>query len=251
MNILFQSKQAVFGATNVEDGAFSPLSVAPHDPASPLVASFVSRVDELVRAKGIFPEEIVTLRMCHGNDVEVASLDGEVLFSNVDGLVTKDDGVLLVITGADCPPVFVLDEATHAIGLAHSGRRGTLGNIAKELVEKMKNEFGSDPSAMSAVIGPGICAAHYEVTDDIAKPFELLYPDRVKISEKAGHANLDLAGIVKDELVASGLAPKAIQQVGGCTFEQENQWFSHRRDEQRNIENLRLNVFFAMISQTG
>lgn len=92
-------------------------------------------------------------------------------YSDIDGLVTNEKGITLVTTFADCVPLYFADEKHRAIGLAHSGWKGTIGRIGKAVTERMKQEFGTEPEDIKAAIGPSICVNCYEVSKDLAEEF--------------------------------------------------------------------------------
>ncbi len=75
-------------------------------------------------------------------------------YDDVDGLVTNVQGICLSTFYADCVPLFFVDPVKKAIGLSHSGWRGTVGKIGKKTVEKMQEEYGSNPKDILAAIGP-------------------------------------------------------------------------------------------------
>jgi hypothetical protein len=265
--ILFStSDRFLFGGTTIEDGSFFPLSRVTEGIASQAMRSsdaltaarpgnvpqssslarehtaeqFFSYFREVLAANGIFPKKIVSARMCHGTTIARATVDGESIFFDTDGLVTNEPGIALAITGADCAPIFACDEMTGAIGLAHSGRRGTQANIASQLVHEMSVECGSRPSQLSAIIGPGICAEHYEVSEEIAREF---------VPAFCRDRHLDLPKMIASELHGAGLAPNRVQDVDQCPFELSDRWFSWRRASQAGFApaDIRLQVFFAMI----
>lgn len=91
---------------------------------------------------------------------------------NTDGLVTNIRGAHICISVADCIPLCFVDPSKKAIGIAHSGRKGTQFKIGKNVVEKMTETFGSDPKDIIATIGPGICQSCYEVGSEILTEFE-------------------------------------------------------------------------------
>src|SRR5205814_7030273 len=62
-----------------------------------------------------------------------------------------------------CAAVFLADRATPAIGLAHSGKAGTAGNIIGHTLRVMREQFGTDPRDCLACISPSIGPCHYEV----------------------------------------------------------------------------------------
>jgi copper oxidase (laccase) domain-containing protein len=81
----------------------------------------------------------------------------------VDALITRQKNLSLVIRVADCGPVWIHCEKTGAIGLVHSGRKGTEAGIVGATIRRMREEFGSEPSSMLALLGPCIRPPHYDV----------------------------------------------------------------------------------------
>lgn len=92
-------------------------------------------------------------------------------FEDVDGLITNERGITLVTTYADCVPLYFVDIKNRAIGLSHSGWRGTVGRMGLTTIKAMKEEYGTEPEDVIAAIGPSICANCYEVSKDVAQEF--------------------------------------------------------------------------------
>ena len=92
-------------------------------------------------------------------------------YSDVDGMITNVPGIVLVTSYADCVPLYFVDPVRKAIGLSHSGWKGTVGHIGQKTVEKMHEVYGSEPKDIVAAIGPSICQSCYEVSDDVAEAF--------------------------------------------------------------------------------
>ncbi|MBR5731998.1 MAG: laccase domain-containing protein, partial [Lachnospiraceae bacterium] len=97
----------------------------------------------------------------------------------IDGQITDTPGTVLISYGADCAPIYLIDEEHHAIGLCHSGWKGTLNAIAKCTAELMAKTYGTDPEALTALIGPSISKENYEVGYDVAGPFIEKYDIKV------------------------------------------------------------------------
>ncbi|MDE7043493.1 MAG: polyphenol oxidase family protein, partial [Acetatifactor sp.] len=121
------------------------------------------------RILGCGPEDMVASHQTHTVNIRrVTAADrgkGIVLsrdYENIDGLMTDEKGIALVTFYADCVPLLFLDPVHHAIGLAHSGWRGTVGRMGQRMTEAMAETFGSRPSEMIAAIGPSICRECYE-----------------------------------------------------------------------------------------
>lgn len=106
----------------------------------------------------------------HGNAVAVVpgaaritAPDGLSVVPGVDGLVTGGTEVVLAIYVADCGAIWLADRRTGAIGLVHSGKKGTEGNILGVALQTMAREYGSDPRDVVAVLSPCIRPPDYEV----------------------------------------------------------------------------------------
>jgi len=81
----------------------------------------------------------------------------------VDGLITAATGTLLTIYVADCAAIWLADRRSGAIGLLHSGKKGTDGNILGVALRKMGMEFGTRPEDVTAVLSPCIRPPQYEI----------------------------------------------------------------------------------------
>lgn len=106
----------------------------------------------------------------HGNGVAVvpesstvAAPDGLPMVPGVDGLVTADAGSLLAIYVADCGAIWLADRKSGAIGLLHSGKKGTESGILGRALDVMRQRFGTRPEDVTAVLGPCIRPPDYEV----------------------------------------------------------------------------------------
>ncbi|MEO8614793.1 MAG: polyphenol oxidase family protein [Luteolibacter sp.] len=94
---------------------------------------------------------------------QIMAPDGMPVVPGVDGLITCEPGVVLAIYVADCGPIWLADQQTGAIGLLHSGRKGTEANIFQAALAAMARDFGTRPEDVVAVLGPCIRVPDYEV----------------------------------------------------------------------------------------
>lgn len=150
---------------------------------------------------------------------------------SVDALVTNDPDVTLVTYYADCTPVFFVDTKTHAIGLAHAGWRGTVGEISRNAVEKMTFEFNTDPEDLVCAIGPVIGKCCYEVGADCADEFVKLFGADSPVITKGAKADkfmIDLALANKLILLKAGVKEENIVISDLCTQCSSDLLWSHR-----------------------
>ena len=99
----------------------------------------------------------------HGNAVAAVTAGSAPKSPRVDALITRDPQVLLGIYVADCCAVFLVDSPRNAIGLVHSGKKGTELNIVGAAIQKMAIEFGTVPADLVAQLSPCIRPPFYEV----------------------------------------------------------------------------------------
>ena len=116
------------------------------------------------RSLGFGAMPLATVEQVHGNRVAVVGTDtGSQPASGADGMVTDRRNIALGIYVADCCALYLVDPVKRAIGLAHSGRKGTELGIATAAIEKMVQRFGSQPSDIIAQLSPCIRPPDYEV----------------------------------------------------------------------------------------
>jgi len=98
-----------------------------------------------------------------GHGETVLAADGLPVIAGVDGLISAEAGKCLAIYVADCGAIWLADRVTRAMGLLHSGKKGTEGNILERAVRMMRQKYGSRPEDLIGVLGPCIRPPHYEV----------------------------------------------------------------------------------------
>ena len=152
-------------------------------------------------------------------------------YKDVDGMITDQPGVLLATFYADCVPLYFVDPVHKAIGLSHSGWRGTVGRMGQATVEAMEKSFGSQPKDLLCAIGPSICQDCYEVSRDVAGAFIFAFPTHEKEILQAGALGkyqLDLWKANEIVLTEAGVLKEHIDLAGLCTCCNSSILFSHR-----------------------
>lgn len=152
-------------------------------------------------------------------------------YKDVDGMITDQPGVLLATFYADCVPLYFVDPVHKAIGLSHSGWRGTVGRMGQATVEAMERSFGSQPKDLLCAIGPSICQDCYEVSRDVAEAFIFAFPTHEKEILQAGALGkyqLDLWKTNEIVLTEAGVLKEHIDLAGLCTCCNSSLLFSHR-----------------------
>lgn len=129
----------------------------PHHSA--VVANFAGPNAEWWRAEQVHGCEVAVVP----GSPQIIAADGLPVVPGVDGLVSHTPGLVLAIYAADCGVIWLADRQTGAIGLLHSGKKGSEGNILKAGLEMMARRFGSRAEDVVAVLGPCIRPPDYEI----------------------------------------------------------------------------------------
>jgi purine-nucleoside/S-methyl-5'-thioadenosine phosphorylase / adenosine deaminase len=120
---------------------------------------------EIRNAIGVGDWPLLTAQQVHGNKIAIvdAPVRSDKEFPGCDAIITNQRGVTLGIHVADCCAVYIVDPKTPAIGLVHSGRKGTELGVVSNAITQMIDRFGSDPANMIVQLSPCIRPPHYEV----------------------------------------------------------------------------------------
>ena len=157
-------------------------------------------------------------------------------YTDIDGLLTDEPGLVLATFFADCVPLYFVDTKKKAIALAHSGWRGTVARMGRCVTEKMKEVYGTDPADLVAAIGPSICQACYEVSEDVADAFAQEFrgfgqTDEILLSKGGGKYQLDLWRANEIVLTEAGIPKSQVQVTDLCTCHNSEYLFSHRASQ--------------------
>ena len=187
----------------------------------------------IAKAIGVDAGKMVFTNQTHTTNVSVVSQEdfGNVL-DETDGLITNTPGLCLVTFYADCVPLYFVDPVERAIGLSHSGWRGTVSKMANVTVKKMCDTFGSKPENIIAAIGPSICQDCYEVSDDVIEQFQKAYQEKdwnhLFYKKENGKYQLNLWKANEINFLESGISPDHIAVTNVCTCCNPDVLFSHR-----------------------
>lgn len=153
-------------------------------------------------------------------------------YKDVDGLITNVPGLVLATFYADCVPLYFVDPVHRAIGLSHSGWRGTVNRMGEVTLQRMKEAFGTRPSDVWTAIGPSICQDCYEVSEDVAQEFISAFEgradNRLLYRKENGKYQLNLWRANELVLLESGVPKDRIAVTDICTCCNPQVLFSHR-----------------------
>ena len=193
----------------------------------------------LGRAMGFSCEDLVFSDQTHTTNIRVVTEadrgKGFVIpkdYRDVDGLVTQVPGLMLATFYADCVPLFLVDPVHGAIGLSHSGWKGTVGKIGRRTVEVMGEAFGTRPEDWTVAIGPSICQDCYEVSEDVILQFQEAFApswwEEIFYRKPDGKYQLNLWRANELIFQEAGLRPEQIVTTDLCTCCNPQLLFSHR-----------------------
>ncbi len=138
----------------------------------------------------------------HGRAVAVVDSRSVSPVGPVDGVITADPGVCLGVYVADCCAVFLVDPVRRVVGLLHSGRKGSELGITGAAIERMREEFGSDPADLIVQLSPCVRPPIYEV---------------------------DFAGMIRSDAERAGV--RQIFDSGVCTGAAVDRYYSYRVEQ--------------------
>lgn len=196
----------------------------------------------IAEALDVNTEDMVFSKQTHTTNVRVVTEEDRgkgivkpVDYTDVDGLITNIPGICLATFYADCVPLFFVDPVHRAIGLSHSGWRGTVGKIGKVTVEMMQKEYGSNPKDIIAAVGPSICQDCYEVREDVIEQFRENFDkkDWEKLFYRKENGRYQLNLWKANEIVFSegGIQKEHMAITNLCTCCNPDVLFSHRASQ--------------------
>jgi polyphenol oxidase len=204
----------------VSEGPFSSLNAggrAGDDPQK-------TEMNRAQMKKALNIQHFVSGCQVHGDEVVWVKQSDQEL-GDCDGLITQTQNLALMIKHADCQAAIFYDPIHHALGNVHCGWRGNVKNIYRNTVKKMGEIFGSRPEDLLVGISPSLGPNHSEF-----KNYKTEFPEefwRFQVRPEY----FDLWAIAKFQLESCGILPHHIQIAEICTFANDRDCFSYRRDK--------------------
>ena len=161
---------------------------------------------EIRREHGLGGASFITAQQVHGARMGVINeaTKEDRCFDSCDGLITDQRGVCLGIYVADCCAVYLVDPVRAAVGLVHSGKKGTELGVVANAIKSMAEQFGSRASDIIVQLSPCIRPPHYET---------------------------DFAGEIVQQCRDLGVT--AVNDCGVCTACDLNRYYSYRAEKGR------------------
>lgn len=164
--------------------------------------------------------KMISSKQVHGDKVMEASV-----LLECDGLVTAEKNTGLIIAHADCQAAIFYDPIRKVIANVHSGWRGSVQNIYAKTVQYLKERFQCDPANLFVGIGPSLGPNRAEFINHRVELPSAFLPFQFKENY------FDFWEISKMQLSDAGICKEHIEIAGICTYCEENDFFSYRRDK--------------------
>ena len=156
-------------------------------------------------------------------------------YTDIDGLITNEPGLVLSTFYADCVPLYFVDPVHRAIGMSHSGWKGTVGKMGAATITAMKREFGTETKDLVCAIGPSICQDCYEVSEDVILEFQKTFSRElwkdIFYRKENGKYQLNLWEANRQILLGAGILPEHISMPNLCTCCNPEFLYSHRASQ--------------------
>ena len=157
-------------------------------------------------------------------DAGKGALTYDAAIPDTDSLITDQPDLPLAVLTADCLPVFLYDPLTPAVGIVHAGWRSAKEKIVLKTIQMMQKRFNTQAAHLQAAFGPAIDKCCCEVEEE----FSGFFPGRVGEREKRLY--LDLLGVNVEQLLSAGVKKENITDSAECTFCQDKDYFSFRKE---------------------
>lgn len=213
----------------VSQAEYSALNLAFHvgDDAKDVVENRM----RLANVLGFDASTLVAAQQVHGANSQIVTseysgrgaLDWDCALKETDALITSEKQLPLLILVADCAPILIVDPTRGVLAVVHAGWRGAVGKIASQTIAKMSAEFGTIAEEIQVGIGPCLCAACFEIGEEVAR--EVSSDCLIGGFEKP---HLDLRALITEDLLAAGVLPSRIETMSHCPRCENQLLFSHR-----------------------
>lgn len=157
---------------------------------------------------------------CHGTALAVhpSRASGWRVLDDTDGHLTDQTGYLLLVTVADCVPVYLVASGSPWYGLLHAGWRGVAAGIVEDGVSRLA-ELARLPSTDVVLhCGISICGDCYEVGPEVAQA--------VLGEAVTDQLRLDLRAVIAQRAHRAGVA--RVTTSPWCTAHDRQRFYSHR-----------------------
>lgn len=216
------------------EGAYSAFNITHYCGDTPQHVAACRR--ELCEHLGILDTQLILPRQTHTDNVFV--LDHKYtetfpqlrsrLLEDQDAIVTRERGICIGVSTADCVPVLMADTDNGVIAAVHAGWRGMVKRIVSKSLLTMQS-LGADPSRVKVAVGPSIGVNSFEVGEEVVDAFLDAGFHPCVLSRQQPKPHIDLWCACAMQLEEVGIPLRNMQFCGIDTYEHYHDFFSARR----------------------
>lgn len=212
----------------VSDGIYATLNGGQGSSDDP--AKVRENRGRMADALGVARERFVTCYQVHSPTVvTVMEPWTRETAPKADAMVTREKGLAIAVSSADCGPILFADPGAGVVGAAHAGWKGAFSGVLEATLDAMEG-LGATRSRVTAVLGPTISKSAYEVGPEFVAAFTASDAGNSRFfspSERQTHAMFDLPAYIGARLNAAGVG--RFEDMALCTYSDEGRFYSYRR----------------------
>lgn len=183
------------------------------------------KVNREIILKSLQLPKILYAHQTHGMHIHRVTAKNEEKIPSADALFTTEKNLGLAVTHADCQAAIFYDPVHEAIAIAHAGWKGTAQNLYARVVEALHRDVGSQPHQLLVCISPSLGPDHAEFKNYKQEIPQEYWSFQVKPTY------FDFWAVARKQLNGAGVLEKNIEISEICTFCNQDDYYSHRREK--------------------
>ncbi len=202
------------------------------------IASVTANWRLLAEKEGLKDKPLFMPKLVHGDGIALTenNFNADI---EADAIYSQSSRGILAVTLADCLAALIYDPINQTIAAVHAGWRGTQLKILGKTLEHLTRKKMIDPSTTLVAFGPCLRREVLEIRSEVAEQF-----DEIFLSRKDEKIFLDMPAANEAQALGAGILKTNIRDLGGCTLEEPERYFSYRRD---GAKSGRMAAFISLI----
>ena len=189
--------------------------------------------NEVYKGRQEHTDNILYITDANKQDYELSKFND----NNVDGYI-YGKGITALVTTADCNAIIIYDQKNNKVANVHSGWKGTTQKIYIKAIQKMEEQFGTNPKDLIVCVSPSVLSCCFSSEDE---KFKKIFTDIWSYEEKyitADNKNpkrfhIDLSYVITKDLIEYGVSKENIHFAGICTCCNNEHFYSYRSKTQK------------------
>ena len=176
---------------------------------------------------GISESQVASSFQIHGTEILKTSISCRE--NGYDAVICDKPNVFACVTVADCVPILIADPKKKIVAAVHSGWRGTAKEILKKTLHELQRSYFCETKNLLVYIGTCITLNSFEVGEEVASQF-----NEDVVVRRQGKQFIDLKKANKNQLLSSGIPEANIETSSKCTFLNNEDYFSFRKEGEKS-----------------